>query len=115
MRSGTISSVPSPRPSATRASRKSATCPATRSANARQASPPSPAIPACPISDIERPPSLEGPPERHLVGILEFAAHRQAAGGPCHPKAKRLDHPGQVRGGRLAFKVRIGRQDHLGD
>src|SRR6266568_226446 len=101
--SGTISSLPSPRPSAARASRKSRACAAIRSASARHG------------SDIERPPSLERPSQRHLVGILQVASDGQPAGRPGDPQAERLHQPGQVRRGGLALEIRVGGQDQLAD
>src|SRR6266568_646086 len=162
--SGTISSPPSPRPSAASASRKSRACAAIRSACARQSPPLSPAVaagagfagsatvagladpsvrpglagswglagapglagsaglaglaarPAArPGSDIEGPPSLERPPQRHLVGILQVASDRQPAGRPGYPEAERLHQPGQIGRCGLALEIRIGGQDHLAD
>src|SRR5579859_486677 len=103
-RSGTISSPPSPRASAARASRKSRACSATWSASSRHGSV---------GSDIERPPSLEGPPKRHLVGVLQVAADGQAAGRPGYLQPERLAQPGQVRRGGLALEVRVGGQNQL--
>src|SRR5579859_5274426 len=131
-RSGTISSPPSPRASAARASRKSRACSATWSASSRHGSdavlargdtplagghpraPDGPEPPAlgC-LSDIERPPSLEGPPQRHLVGVLQVTADGQAAGRPGYLQPERLAQPGQVRRGRLALEVRVSGQDQL--
>ena len=51
---------------------------------------------------------------RHLVGVLEVAADRHAHGDARHPHAERLQQPREVDGRRLAFDVRVGRQDHFG-
>src|SRR5215472_4921041 len=129
--SGTISSSPSPRPSAARASRKSRACSATWSASSRHGSLLAEAFgPSCGVrasdkpprgrfgefdrSDIERPPSLERPAQRHLVRVLQVATDRQAAGWPGHLQPQRLAEPGQICRGGLAFEVRVGGQDQLG-
>src|SRR5215469_14356535 len=121
--SETVSSSLSPLATALTPSRKSWPCRAIWSAIGRQSSgaargfggpPPSPPR-ADTVLDIEQPPSFERPAEGDLVGVLELAAHGQAAGGPGHPQPHRLDEPGQVRGGRLALEVGVGRQDQLGD
>src|SRR6266567_87224 len=101
--SGTISSLPSPRPSAASASRKSRACAAIRSASVRHG------------SDIERPPALERPSQRHPLGILQVASDGQPAGRPGDPQAERLHQPGQVRRGGLALEIRVGGQDQLAD
>ncbi len=64
-----------------------------------------------------RDPSLDlAPPfdrlvHRHLVGVLEVAADRHAHRDPRDLDAERLQQTGQVDGGRLAFDVRVGRED----
>src|SRR5262249_47883857 len=52
--------------------------------------------------------------ERHLVGVLEIAADREAAREPrdAHVLAKAVR---QVSGGRLAGHRRVGREDDLDD
>src|SRR4051812_44465417 len=70
--------------------------------------------PAC-TALLDGPAAGEGPSEGDLVGVLQVAADRQAAGQPAHGDAHRLDQPGQVGGGRLALQVRVGGQDQLGD
>src|SRR5215467_14038757 len=125
--SGTTSSAPSPRASAARASRKSRACSATSSASSRHGSPlaedlgarasdmtPRGRLGESDRSDIERPPSLECPAQRHLVRVLQVAADWQATGWPGHLQAERLAEPGQVGRGCLAFEVRVSGQDQLG-
>src|ERR1022692_3170729 len=128
--SGTVSSPPSPLASAAAPSRKSRALRAIWSASGRQSSPglaavscPSPAltgpVPCAPGGavglDINQPPSFECASQRDLVGVLELAADRQAAGGPGDPDSERLDQPGQVRRRRLAFQVGVGRENQLGN
>src|SRR5438552_11327640 len=58
-------------------------------------------------------PALEGPDQRHLVGILEVAADRDAA---CDPgdRADRVREPlGEVHRGGLALERRVRRDDNL--
>src|SRR5262245_31206123 len=56
----------------------------------------------------------EGAAERDLVGVLEVAAHREAAGEPRHADAA-TEAVGEVGGGRLARHVRVRREDDLLD
>src|SRR5215475_15124761 len=105
--SGTTSSPPSPRPNAASASRKSLACLAIWSAS-------EPPLSAA-RSDIERPPSLERPSQRDLIGILEVTADGQAAGRPGDAEPERLDQPGQIGGCGFTFQVRVCRQDQLVD
>src|SRR5690606_1905294 len=64
---------------------------------------------------LDLPAALQGPPQRQLVGVLEVAAHRQAARDPGDPHAERLEQPAEVHGRRLALEVGVGAQDDLGD
>src|SRR6266508_1104899 len=57
----------------------------------------------------------EGATEGDLVGVLEVAADRQAAGDPGDPDAERGEQTGHVHGGGLALDVGVGRQDDLAD
>ena len=62
-----------------------------------------------------QPPSLERPPQGHLVGVLEVAADRQPRCQAGDPEAEHLEHPREVAGGGLALEVGVGRDDDLGD
>ena len=64
---------------------------------------------------IDRPPSLEGPTEGDLVGVLEVSSYRQSTRQPRHAQPHRLDQPAEVGRRRLALEVGVGGQDHLGD
>ena len=55
----------------------------------------------------------ERPAEGHLVGVLQVAPDRQAAGEPRDPRPA-AQAVGQIGGGRLAGHGRVGRQEHLG-
>src|SRR6202521_5842250 len=59
--------------------------------------------------------ALERANQRHVVGVFEVAANRQAAGDAGHHRHMRSEQVGQVHGGRLSLEVRIGGQDHLLD
>ena len=62
---------------------------------------------------LDRPPALERADQGHLVGVLEVAADRQAAGDPADRADHRLESLGEVHRGRLAFERRVGGHDHL--
>src|SRR5579859_5917186 len=64
-------------------------------------------------SDIKQSPSLEGAPQRHLIGVLQVAPDRQSAGRPGDPQAHRLDQPSEKGGRRLPFEVGIGGEYQL--
>src|SRR5450432_1013591 len=66
-------------------------------------------------SDIELPPPLKRTAERHFVGVFKIPTDRQPTRKSGHPQSHRLDQPRQVGGGGFAFKVRVGREDQLGD
>src|SRR5205809_2101819 len=51
--------------------------------------------------------------DRHAVGVLQVAAHRQTAGDPGHAHARGAQHLLQVCRGHLALHRRIGRDDHF--
>ena len=61
----------------------------------------------------DRSPALERPDQGHLVGVLEVAADRQAAGDPADDADHRLEPLGEVHRRRLALEGRVGGQDHL--
>src|SRR2546428_2190429 len=58
-------------------------------------------------------PAFEGLRKRHLVGVLEIAAHREPAGDPRDADSEGAEQLRQVQRRRLALDVGIGRQDHL--
>src|SRR5690554_4308895 len=57
----------------------------------------------------------ERAPEGDLVGVLEVAPDRQAAGQAGDGQSQLPDHQRQVGRGRLALGVRVGGEDELGD
>ena len=59
--------------------------------------------------------ALERSAQGELVGVLQVAADRQAAGDAGHPHAEGLEQPAEVHGGRLALEVRVRAEDDLGD
>src|SRR6266567_2117276 len=59
--------------------------------------------------------TLERLAERHLVRVLEIAAHRKSARDARDPHAERLEKLGQVDGRRLALDARIGRENDFLD
>src|ERR1700675_827328 len=61
----------------------------------------------------DRAPALEGPDQRHLVGILEIATDRQPAGNPADEDDAPLEALGKVHRGCLALERRVRREDHL--
>src|SRR5665647_95211 len=67
------------------------------------------------MSGIDLSPSLEGTPQRDLIGVLQVPPDGQARGQPRHLQSHRDEHPSEVGGGRLPLDVRVHRQDHLGD
>src|SRR5699024_10643927 len=66
-------------------------------------------------SGIEQLPSLEGPPEGDLVGVLEAPAHGQAGCEAGDADLEGGEQPRGIRGRRLALEVGVGGDDHLGD
>src|SRR5450759_4711934 len=67
------------------------------------------------MSGIDLSPSLEGTPQRDLIGVLQVPPDGQARGQPRHLQSHRDEHPSEVGGGRLPLDVRVHGQDHLGD
>src|SRR5665648_249080 len=67
------------------------------------------------MSGIDLSPSLEGTPQRDLIGVLQVSPDGQARGQSRHLQSHRDEHPSEVGGGRLPLDVRIHCQDHLGD
>src|SRR3954468_3165034 len=61
------------------------------------------------------PPALERPDQRHLVGIFEVAADRQASGDPADAADGALEPLGQIHRRRLALECRVRREDDLLD
>ena len=57
--------------------------------------------------------ALEGPAQRHLVGVLEVAADGQAGGEARDPDLERRQQAAEVGRGRLALEVGVGREDDL--
>src|SRR6266540_1831823 len=57
----------------------------------------------------------EGAAEGDLIGVLEVAADREATGEPGHADPEGREQAREVHGGRLAFDVGVGGQDHLAD
>src|SRR5207248_594937 len=60
-------------------------------------------------------PALQGAGERHLVGVLEVAAHGNALGDARDAHAERLYQPRDVQRRRLSFDGRIGGDDDFLD
>src|SRR5579883_1082236 len=58
-------------------------------------------------------PAFEGAAERPLVGVLQVATNRQATCEARDFERQGLEFLLQIVGGVLAFKVRIGSQNHL--
>ena len=65
------------------------------------------------LPDLERAPALHGADQRHLVGVLEIAADRDAARDPCESADVGLEPLGQVHRRGLALEGRVGRQHDL--
>ena len=59
--------------------------------------------------------AAEGLGERHLVGVFQVRAHRDAVGDAGHADTQGLDEPGDIGRGGLALDVRIGGKDDLLD
>src|SRR5947209_2437391 len=66
-------------------------------------------------SDLECATPLESTAEGDLVGVLEVATDRQAAGETSDAQPHRLDQPGEVRRGRLTLEVGVSGDDQLRD
>src|SRR5258705_809711 len=60
-----------------------------------------------------RAPALEGPDQRHLVGIFEIAADGQPAGDPADKDNAPLEALGKIHRGCLALERRVRREDHF--
>ena len=60
-------------------------------------------------------PAGERAAERHLVGVLDVAAHRHAEGEAGDPHPPGLEQAGEVEGGRLPLDVGVGGEDDLLD
>src|SRR5712691_5858189 len=60
-------------------------------------------------------PALQCAGQRHLIGVLEVAAHGQALCNSRHAHAERLDQPREVESGRFALYRGIGGDDHFRD
>src|SRR5574337_624786 len=60
-------------------------------------------------------PPLQRLGKRHLVGVLQVTAHRQAASDSRDPNGERFQQTREVHRRRLALDVRIRGQDHLFD
>src|SRR5262249_52709616 len=58
--------------------------------------------------------SLKGLGERHLVRVLEIAAHRETAGDASDTNTKRSQQLREIERGRLTFHVGVGGQNDLG-
>src|SRR6266550_1479405 len=61
----------------------------------------------------DRAPALEGPDERHLVGIFEIATDGQPAGDPADDDNALLQALGEIHRRRLALERRVRREDHF--
>src|SRR5437870_2197958 len=66
-----------------------------------------------PFFSADLAPAFEGLRQRHLVGVLEIAAHREPAGDPRDADSEGAEQLRQVQRRRLALDVGVGRQDHL--
>src|SRR5207344_1108328 len=62
---------------------------------------------AAPTADlrVDFAPAFQRAPQRDLVGVLEVAAHGEAAGDAGHPESERLEQAGEVHRRRLPFDV----------
>src|SRR5258708_6754745 len=61
----------------------------------------------------DRAPTLEGPDQRHFVGIFEIAADGQPAGDPADKDDAPLEALGEVHRGCLALERRVCRENHF--
>src|SRR5262245_31009668 len=64
-----------------------------------------------PLLDVAAP--LEGPRERHLVGVLEITSHGHAAGDARDAHPERREELGQIERGGFAVHVGVGGEDDL--
>src|SRR5262249_5705807 len=64
---------------------------------------------------LDRPPVLDADSHGHVVGVLEVAAERHAVGNAREAYTERAQPLGEVVGGRVALRVRIGREHDLLD
>jgi hypothetical protein len=64
---------------------------------------------------VDGPAAFERPTQREFVGILEIAAHWQAAGNTGDREAERFKESRQIHGGGFAFDVGVGTQNDLRD
>src|SRR5690606_29215742 len=60
-------------------------------------------------------PASHGPRDRSLIGVLQLTTDRDATRDASHLHAERLDDPGDVHGGCLAFDGCIGGDDDFVD
>jgi hypothetical protein len=67
------------------------------------------------VAGTDLPPSFERAAEGDLVGVLQVPADREAGRETGDPQAQGDQQAREVRGGRLALDVGVGREDHLGD
>src|SRR5919205_2870795 len=68
-----------------------------------------------PVSSMHGSPSLEGPAQRHLVGVLQVATYGKSTRKPRDAQPQRLQEPGEIGRRGLTLEVGVHRQDHLGD
>ena len=61
------------------------------------------------------PSALQGPGQGRIIGKFQMAAHGDAIGQPGHLDLKGLQKPGDIHGGSLPLRVRVGGHDDLGD
>src|SRR5690348_5472418 len=59
--------------------------------------------------------AFEGACERHLIGVVEVAADRQAVREARGVDAERRQEPREIQRRRLAFGIRVRRDDDLAD
>ena len=64
---------------------------------------------------LQLPSRLDGAAQRDLVGVLELAAHRQAARQTRDLDVERLDEAREIGGRGLALDVGVGGDEDLGD
>ncbi len=64
---------------------------------------------------LESPPTLQRSADRHLVRVLEVSAHRKTARETSYPYPASGEQLRDVHRRRLAFEIRIRREDELLD
>ena len=67
------------------------------------------------VRQLDRAAGLDGTPKRKLVGILQVAAHGQAARQTRHLNTQRLDGTGEVARRGLALDIGVGGDNDLVD